>query len=120
MQASDFHKPTLPDHCTLVLEAYQVRDAANRAASSEYAGWMDRIIRLDGMTAGELTSAHGFLIAEGMLRFEITGRSVGLQYQISSSGRELLRRAAIMGQDPEDDAAASLAAESDEEHSAAA
>ncbi len=39
-----------------------------------------------------LTGIHGFLIAQGMLKFEITGRSVGLQYQLSPLGRESLNR----------------------------
>ncbi|MCA9063079.1 MAG: hypothetical protein KDA96_08470 [Planctomycetaceae bacterium] len=104
MQASDTLTPQLRDHCTQVLEAYLIRDAASRSASPDYSGWLDRITRMDGLTARDLTSAHGFLIAEGLLRFEITGRSVGLQYQVSTLGRDMLRKANATSEEDEPDA----------------
>jgi hypothetical protein len=55
---------------------------------------------------------HGMLIARGMLKFEITGRNVGLQYQISNLGRDALSRQSLAASAP---FAASLhSAESDD------
>ena len=63
--------------------------------TSEYAGWLDRIQDVPGIEKFSLTSIHGFLIAQGLIRFEFTGRSVGLQYQLSTQGRESIARESV-------------------------
>lgn len=69
--------------------------------TSEYAGWLDRIQDVPGIEKVALTSIHGFLIAQGLIRFEFTGRSVGLQYQLSTQGRESIARESVyLSDDP--------------------
>lgn len=88
-------------NCLTVLNCYAVRDAAAKAATKEYAGWLDRIQDVLGIEKTTLTSIHGFLIAQGMIRFEFNGRSVGLQYQISTQGREAMARESVfLSDDP--------------------
>ena len=95
-QSSEFEK-----NCLTVLNCYAVRDAAAKAATSEYTGWLDRIQDVPGIEKLSLTSIHGFLIAQGLIRFEFTGRSVGLQYQLSTQGREsLIRESVYVSDDP--------------------
>lgn len=88
-------------NCLTVLNCYAVRDAAAKAATSEYAGWLDRIQDVADIEKSSLTSVHGFLIAQGLIRFEFTGRSVGLQYQLSTQGREAITRESVyLSDDP--------------------
>ena len=88
-------------NCLTVLNCYAVRDAAAKAASKEYAGWLDRILDIQEIEKTTLTSIHGFLIAQGLIRFEFNGRSVGLQYQISTQGREAMARESVyLSDDP--------------------
>ncbi|MDA1229705.1 MAG: hypothetical protein O2856_02935 [Planctomycetota bacterium] len=88
-------------NCLTVLNCYAVRDAAAKAATSEYAGWLDRIQDVADIEKSSLTSIHGFLIAQGLIRFEFTGRSVGLQYQLSTQGREAIARESVyLSDDP--------------------
>lgn len=83
------------------MSCYAVRDAAAKAMTSEYAGWLDRIQDVPGIEKVALTSIHGFLIAQGLIRFEFTGRSVGLQYQLSTQGRESIARESVyLSDDP--------------------
>jgi hypothetical protein len=83
------------DNCLTVLHCYAVRDAASKAAARDYSGWLDRIQSVPGVETASLTSIHGFLIAQGLIRFEFTGRSVGLQYQLSTQGRESIARESV-------------------------
>ncbi|MCA9011270.1 MAG: hypothetical protein KDB01_16075 [Planctomycetaceae bacterium] len=83
------------ENCLTVLNCYAVRDAASKAAAEEYTGWLDRVQNVPGVETSSLTSIHGFLIAQGLIRFEFTGRSVGLQYQLSTQGRESIARASV-------------------------
>lgn len=95
-QSSEFEK-----NCLTVLNCYAVRDAEAKARTSEYAGWLDRIQDVPGIEKLTLTSIHGFLIAQGLIRFEFTCRSVGLQYQLSTQGRESLARESVyLSDDP--------------------
>jgi hypothetical protein len=80
------------ENCLTVLECYSVRDAAAKTSQPEYSGWLDRILEVPGVERSALTSIHGFLIAQGLIKFEFTGRSVGLQYQLSTNGRESIAR----------------------------
>ncbi len=93
---SEFEK-----NCLTVLNCYAVRDAAAKAATKEYAGWLDRIQDVQGIEKTTLTSIHGFLIAQGLIRFEFNGRTVGLQYQLSTQGREAMARESVyLSDDP--------------------
>ena len=89
-QSSEFEK-----NCLTVLNCYAVRDAACKATLNDYAGWLDRIQDVPGIEKNSLTSIHGFLIAQGLIRFEFNGRSVGLQYQVSPQGRESIARDSV-------------------------
>lgn len=87
--------------CLAVLDCYAVRDAAAKASSGEYSGWLDRIQEVAGIESTSLTAIHGFLIAQGLIRFEFNGRSVGLQYQLSTQGREsITRKSVYLSDDP--------------------
>ena len=89
------------DCCLEVLKCYAVRDAASKASIREYTGWLDRIQNVPGIETSSLTGIHGFLIAQGLIRFEFTGRSVGLQYQLSTQGRESIARESVyLSDDP--------------------
>ncbi len=92
MSAIELHSERLSEDCLKVLGSYAVREAAIKTGSAEHSGWLDRIDQIPGMDPRELTMVHGFLIAQGMLKFEITGRSAGLQYQVSTIGRDTLQR----------------------------
>lgn len=80
-----------------VMEAYSVRTAAAKAAAEEFDGWLERIDSLPGLTPEMLTRLHGQLIALGFLKFEISGRCIGLRYQIGPRGRQALEKAQSAG-----------------------
>jgi hypothetical protein len=86
---------TFDQNCLTVLECYAVRDVAAKATNTDYAGWLDRILEVPGLESSSLTSIHGFLIAQGLIKFEFTGRSVGLQYQLSNLGKECVARKSL-------------------------
>lgn len=95
MSTATAHPTTFDQNCLTVLECYAVRDAAAKASHADYSGWLDRILDVPGLEASSLTSIHGFLIAQGLIKFEFTGRSVGLQYQLSTLGRESIARKSL-------------------------
>ena len=95
MSTTEAQPSTFDQNCLTVLECYSIRDAAAKSANSEYAGWLDRLLEVPGLEPASLTSIHGFLIAQGLIKFEFTGRSVGLQYQLSSLGRESVARKSL-------------------------
>jgi hypothetical protein len=95
MSVKDVNSVAFEQNCLTVLDCYSVRDAAAKTAQAEYAGWLDRIIELPGLESSSLTSVHGFLIAQGLIRFEFTGRNVGLQYQLSPLGRDAIARRSL-------------------------
>jgi hypothetical protein len=100
MSVKDVNSVAFEQNCLKVLDCYAVRDAAAKTAQAEYSGWLDRIVELPGLEPASLTSVHGFLIAQGLIRFEFTGRNVGLQYQLSTPGREAVaRRSLQLGDD---------------------
>jgi len=95
MSTAHTQSDTFDQNCLTVLECYAVRDVAAKASNAEYTGWLDRILEVPGLEFSSLTSIHGFLIAQGLIKFEFTGRSVGLQYQLSSLGKECLARKSL-------------------------
>lgn len=90
MIQTEFSTESLDAGSRQVLETYAVRELASQPGSDASSGWLDRVCAVPGLDAPALASAHGLLIAEGLLKFEITGRSAGLQYQLSQRGREIL------------------------------
>jgi hypothetical protein len=95
MSTTQTQPNTFDENCLTVLECYAVRDVAAKATTAEYSGWLDRILEVPGLEPAVLTSIHGFLIAQGLIKFEFTGRSVGLQYQLSSLGKECVARKSL-------------------------
>ena len=93
MSHFDFQVNSLSSQNLRVMQAYALRNSTAKAAAEDYDGWLGRIETLPEFTAKELVLMHGQLIALGFLKFEISGRSVGLRYQISSRGRQALERA---------------------------
>ena len=75
-----------------VIQAYALRAKTQKATLENFDGWLDRINQLDGFDKAELVQLHGQLIAMGFLKFEISGSSKGLRYQISTSGKNALER----------------------------
>jgi hypothetical protein len=99
MTGIDLNFDLLAPDCIAVLNCYALRDLTSKSENPEYSGWLNRVDDVAGVDPTSLTRIHGMLIAQGMLKFEITGRSVGLQYQISSSGREAIARQQTMVSD---------------------
>ena len=73
-----------------VLAAYRDSSLAARTQSAEFDGWLPRLSALNGMDSAGLSTVHGRLIALGFLKFQVGGRTVGLQYQLAPEGRHAL------------------------------
>jgi hypothetical protein len=52
--------------------------------------WSPRIVQVPGVAAELVSAIHGKLIALGMLKFEISSRTDGMQYQLTTLGRQAL------------------------------
>ena len=87
--------PPFEVSCLAVLNCYAVQGAVAKAVNPEHSGWLDRISDLPGLERSCLTTIHGYLIAQGLIRFEFTGRSVGLQYQLSPIGHDSVSRGTL-------------------------
>jgi len=68
----------------LLLAAYQQKIAADSVE------WSQRITAVKGLAPDQLSVIPGKLIALGMLKFEIGSRADGVQYQLTSLGRQAL------------------------------
>jgi hypothetical protein len=73
-----------------VLAAYDIEQAVLRTTDPKHGGWVPRLRRIDGVPDDELPAIHGRLIAFGLLKFQLAGRNDGVQYQVSTAGREAL------------------------------
>lgn len=82
-----------------VLRAYAVRHESSKASDTEYEGWLCRLDRVDDVDDDQLVQTHGQLIAMGLLKFELSGRSVGLRYQISNKGWSAMQSAVSISDD---------------------
>jgi len=87
-----------------VLEAYRAGESHQQAQNPESDGWVPRIRSVEGLEREQLSRAHGLLIALGYLRFELTGRSEGIRYQVSTLGKRTLDRGGRLGDDSDGDA----------------
>lgn len=54
--------------------------------------WVQRITKLPGIETGELSKIHGRLIAYDLLKCDLAGRSDGMVYQLTASGKTTLGR----------------------------
>ena len=68
----------------LLLAAYQQK------ITSGTLEWSPRIVEVPGLAAENFSAIHGKLIALGMLKFEISNRTDGMQYQLTTLGRQAL------------------------------
>ncbi len=74
----------------VVLQGYFDLQQQLREQSPDADGWIPRLTDLPGVDHGSLSSIHGKLIAFGMLKFDVGGRDVGVQYQVTHQGRRAL------------------------------
>ena len=81
----------------LVLEAYLPGETAEKSPDGEKDGekddWLTRIDEVDGVKRECLPRIHGKLIALGLLKFVLEGRTAGVRYQLSTLGKRTLRQA---------------------------
>lgn len=74
-------------------EAAQSVDDGNNAAPKKRASrWVQRVTSLPGIDAAELSKIHGRLIAYDLLKCDLVGRSDGMVYQLTPSGKTILSR----------------------------
>lgn len=69
------------------------------------AHWVPRLSNVAGTDPSTLPALHGQLIALGMLRFELFGRTGGMRYRLSPLGRSSLQKrlAAVASPEPATD-----------------
>jgi hypothetical protein len=72
-----------------VLEAYQGPQGQRNQGASPEERWLPRTAGIAGVDPARLSGLHGKLIALGLLKFEISGKT-GMQYQLTPSGRKML------------------------------
>jgi|AntAceMinimDraft_11_1070367.scaffolds.fasta_scaffold14715_2 hypothetical protein len=94
---------SLNEHNLLVMQAYALRAATQKATTETFDGWLDRINEIPNFAKEDLTRQHGQLIALGFLQFEISGSNVGLRYQISTKGKQALEKALAKDADADED-----------------
>lgn len=68
--------------------------------------WVQRITRVSGIETADLSKIHGRLIAYDLLKCDLAGRSDGMVYQLTSSGKAVLSRFSDEPSDAEDRSAA--------------
>ena len=96
MKTSPGQSVSLESQCLVVLGCYVALEVAVKTEQADFTGWVDRISEAPGIAASDLPGIHGQLIAQGLLRFEFSGRARGLQYQVSPQGREALERGSLV------------------------
>ena len=69
-----------------VLTAYQALGQQAKSLDPEHDGWVPRVSSVEGLEEDHLPRIHGKLIALGMLKFQLAGRTAGVCYQISRDG----------------------------------
>lgn len=57
-------------------------------------GFRPRVREVEGVPADQMARVHGKLIAHGLLQVEITGRTGGMLYQLTTLGRRACVRLA--------------------------
>lgn len=72
------------------LQVYYSLQQQLRGQATDGNVWIPRQTEIPGVQAENLSSVHGKLIAFGMLKFDVGGRDVGIQYQVTHQGRRAL------------------------------
>lgn len=103
MTIAAFQTDVLNPQNLVVMLAYETRKKTLKATQEDFDGWMDRLDELDGFDRESLTQAHGQLIAQGFLKFEISGGTVGLRYQISPQGKLAMTKAQMTPEEAAED-----------------
>lgn len=80
--------------CVAVLAAYRAEQTVFKQTDPEHDGWIGRLTRIARVDVEQLSEIHGRLIAFGLLKFQLTNRKTGVQYQLSSAGVQTLDKAA--------------------------
>uniref|UniRef100_A0A7C2K0C4 Uncharacterized protein n=1 Tax=Schlesneria paludicola TaxID=360056 RepID=A0A7C2K0C4_9PLAN len=75
------------------LVAYWERQAAGRAESGEFDGWVPRVAEVADVETAKLSSIHGRLIAFGFLKFDLSNRDLGMRYQLTPLGKRAIGEA---------------------------
>jgi len=68
------------------------QQVSSAEAEDEAEDWLPRLQSAEGVDDEDLSRIHGRLIAWGFLTFRLAGRTAGIQYQISPSGKQALAR----------------------------
>lgn len=95
--AAEQHLPPRPKRAAPAVSegSAQPDDALDPASEGDDdTRWIPRIGEIAGIAPELLPRAHGRLIAEGLLRFDLMGRSDGLGYRLTPAGRQALAIAA--------------------------
>lgn len=74
-----------------ILTAYQTEQQIRKLADPEHDGWIERLTTIPNIDPEISSQIHGKLIAFGYLKFQLVGRTTGVQYQLSNSGKQLLQ-----------------------------
>ena len=77
-----------PDEPDMTGEVENQAAALKKRASR----WVQRITHIATIDRAELSKIHGRLIAYGLLKCDLAGRSDGMVYQLTSSGKTILNR----------------------------
>lgn len=81
-------------------------DGTTAAPKKRASRWVQRVTSLPGIDTAELSQIHGRLIAYDLLKCDLAGRSDGMVYQLTSSGKTILSRSDEPAIDSEDRSAA--------------
>ena len=81
-----------------VLEAYRTHQQRVKQTTPEMDGWLERVVRVDGVPDEQLPRVHGKLIALGLLKFQLAGRTSGVRYQLSPEGWQALHSLATQSE----------------------
>ena len=87
-----------------VLQVYYDLQQQAKEKDPTAESWIGRQVEVTGVEPGNLSAIHGKLIAFGFLKFDVGGRDVGVQYQITHQGRR-----ALLGESASADDASDLA-----------
>jgi len=66
-------------------------EQAKKSTKTGNEGWVCRLTKVEGVSGNHLSAIHGKLIAFGFLNFELTSRTTGMRYQVTTLGRRILR-----------------------------
>ncbi|MGV2332899.1 MAG UNVERIFIED_CONTAM: hypothetical protein LVR18_01775 [Planctomycetaceae bacterium] len=86
MKAKPEQPVGLESQCLVVLGRYAALETLTKAEQADFNGWVDRIGDAPGIEPAMLSGIHGQLIAQGLLRFEFSGRAQWAAVPTESSG----------------------------------